>query len=278
MSKLLSASFIRLRKSIYFWLCIIAISAISVITMLNGCRQATSDAMSMLNYSLDHYYFNLAPMLGIFWTVFSSLYIGTEYSDGVIRNKLIVGRTRTSVYLSNLIVTSAAALIMTAVWLISGLCGIPVLGIWKMPVNELLICLLAYCLTCVALSSLLTACQMSLSNKAVSAVLSVLFVLGLIVCASLLYNTLCEPEMISGVVMTAENGLQMSEPSPNPAYVGGIKRSVYNTLLNILPTGQQILIADQEITNPVIMMLSSVILTVISTLCGIAAFCKKDIK
>lgn len=278
MSKLLSAGFIRLRKSIYFRLCIIAISAITVMTMLHGCRQALSDTASILNYSLDRYYFNLAPTLGIFWAVFSSFFIGTEYSDGALRNKLIVGRTRASVYLSNLIVTSAATLIMTAVWLISGLCGIPVLGIWKMPANELLISILTYFFTCVALSSLLTAFQMSLSNKAVSAVLSVLFYLCLIICASFLYNSLCEPEMISGVVMNADNGIQMSEPLPNPSYVGGIKRDVYSILLNILPTGQQILFADQAIINPVANMLSSVILTVISTLCGIAAFCKKDIK
>ncbi|MGY3662454.1 MAG: hypothetical protein ACXAHE_00930 [Roseburia sp. 1XD42-69] len=46
------------------------------------------------------------------------MFLGTDYSDGTIRNKLTVGHTRTNIYLANLIVTFAAGLLIMCVWFI----------------------------------------------------------------------------------------------------------------------------------------------------------------
>ena len=60
MSRLLSAGFSRLKRDKVLWIGMFIMLIYSVICMLNGCRQATSDVMSEYQYSLDHYYFNYA--------------------------------------------------------------------------------------------------------------------------------------------------------------------------------------------------------------------------
>ena len=74
----------------------LTILACSIVNMRSGCRQATLD-MSEFNYTLDHFYFAGMPFIGIFIAAFIGLLLGTEYSDGTMRNKLIVGHTRTNV-------------------------------------------------------------------------------------------------------------------------------------------------------------------------------------
>ena len=67
----------------------------------------------------------LTASLGLlgFFSVFTPLFLGTEYSDGAIRNKLISGKTRTQIYLSSLAAILTALLIMTAAWAAGALLG-----------------------------------------------------------------------------------------------------------------------------------------------------------
>lgn len=96
MRKLMSANLSRLWKDKIFWIGMLTILACSIVNMRSGCRQATLD-MSEFNYTLDHFYFAGMPFIGIFIAAFIGLLLGTEYSDGTMRNKLIVGHTRTNV-------------------------------------------------------------------------------------------------------------------------------------------------------------------------------------
>lgn len=47
----------------------------------------------------------MPAMIILFVIFFTSLFIGTDYNEGTIRNKVIVGKKRSYIYLSNLIVT-----------------------------------------------------------------------------------------------------------------------------------------------------------------------------
>ena len=276
MPKLLSANCMRLRHAKTFYIALLAVLLVSMGIVLNGCRQAAANQYGDF-YILDRYYFNLAPMLGVFWAAFSSIFLGTEYSDGTIRNKLIVGHSRSAVYLSNLLVSTAATLAMTTAWLLGGLVGIPFLGLWEMTWGELFAGIGIYVLSAVAMTAILTALQMGVTNKAVSAVLSILLVLVLILCASLLYNALNEPEMSSEMIVTA-GGVEIGEPSPNPLYIGGAQRRFYEALMQILPTGQQILIADQAVPSPGLMLAASVGITLAASLGGYWLFRRKNLK
>ena len=276
MCKLLSANFSRLRKDKIFRLCMGAMLIYSVVYMLNGCRQATADS-SEYHYSIDAYYFHFAIIIGAFCAVFGSMFLGTEYSDGTIRNKIVAGHTRTSIYIANLLTLFIATLLMTLIWLIGALVAIPTLGVWKMGIPNLLGYLSIAMMFEAAFSAIFTFVCMQSTNKAITVVVSMLLFLGLLVFASMVYDGLNQPEMTSGVQITA-NGMEMSESFPNPNYVSGAMRKIYDFILDFLPTGQGIKMWRLEIGNAVRMFISSVVITISTTLGGIFIFKRKDLR
>lgn len=276
MCKLLSANFSRLWKDKIFWLCMGTMLIYSVVYMLNGCRQATVD-LSEYNYSIDNYYFHFAVIIGAFCALFSSMFLGTEYSDGTIRNKIVVGHTREDIYIANLLTVFTGTLLMMLVWLTGALVAIPSLGVWKMGIPNLLAYLFIAAMFEAALSAIFTFVCMQSTNKAITVVVSMLLFLGLLVFASMMYSGLSEPEMTSGVQITAD-GMQMGEPTPNPKYVSGVKRKIYEFVVDFLPTGQGLQMWQLEISNFVRMIISSISISVLTTVVGIFIFKRKNLK
>ncbi len=276
MNKLLRSNFSRLWKNKLFWLCTGAMLVYSIVYMLNGCRQAVTD-MSEYQYGLDQYYFHFALWIGFLCTLFSSMFFGTEYSDGTIRNKIIVGHTRADIYMSSLVTTFTATLLIMSAWLVGALIAVPTLGFWKMGILHLLEYLLIAVMLVLVFSAICTVVNMLSSNKAITVVISILLFLGLTIFANMIYNSLSEPEMASGVIITA-NGMEMSEPTPNPNYISGVTREIYDFIVDFLPTGQGLRMWQLEISNPIRMLLSSVFITILTTVGGIFAFKRKDIK
>ena len=278
MSKLLRSNFSRLWKDKIFWLCMGGMLIYAVAYMLNASQKPISPVTGEA-YTLEHYYFMFLPYVGFFFAVITSMFLGTEYSDGTMRNKLIAGHTRTNVYLANLIVTFAAALLIICVWFIGALVGVPVLGFFAFsPVK-----LTGYFLICVLLaaaySAINTFIAMLSSNKTATVLISIVLLICLIVCATTIYNALEEPETISSMSGLTISGAApiVGEEVPNPHYIGGSLRSIFALLLDILPTGQSVSLAFLEM-RPITMMLSSVAVTVSVTALGIILFCKKDLK
>lgn len=279
MRKLLSANFSRLWKDKIFWLCMGAMLIYSVVYMLNGSRQATID-LAEYNYSIDKYYFHFALVIGAFCALFSSMFLGTEYSDGTIRNKIVIGHTRINIYIADLITSFTATLLIMLVWLMGALVAIPALGVWEMGIPNLLAYLFIAVMFEAALSAIFTFICMQSTNKAMTVMISILLFLGLLVFASMTDNALNEPEMTSGVQITA-NGMEMSEPAPNPNYVSGVTRTIYEWIVDFLPTGQGLQMWQLKIGNAarmVRMLVSSVAITVLTTLGGIFLFKRKDLK
>lgn len=276
--KLLNANFARLWRSWVFWLAFFGMLALSVFSMFGGCRRYALDQMLGRGASLDYYYFELMPVLGLFSAVFTGLFLGTEYADGAMRNKLVVGHSRTNIYFANLITCSISSLLFLAALLLGGLVGIPTFGLWKMAPEELACYLLLAVLSALAISAVFTAVGMAFSsNRAVGAVIAILLFLGLMYCASMVYSSLSQPEMYSGMHITAE-GLQVGDPEPNPSYIGGTVRTVYEFLLDLLPTGQGMQMANLEAANPLRMALCSAGIFAAAALCGGLLFHRKDLK
>lgn len=94
---------------------------------------------------------------------------------------------------------------------------------------------------------------------------------------SVIYNALCEPEFASAAVMTV-NGFEIGEPLPNPSYVSGALRDVYQFAVDALPTGEAILLANQELARPVLSLCASAALTLLVSAAGIALFRWKNLK
>lgn len=277
MNKLISANFARLKKDKIFWISITVILICSVAGMLNGCRQANVMEESGYMVSLDSYYFNFAPAIGLFCAIFIALFLGTEYSDGTIRNKLAVGHTRTHIYLSNFVVCFVACLAFVAVWLIGGLVGIPFLGVWEIGAGGFFLFVLIAVLFTAALAGIFTLLSALSTNRAITVVITIICFLGLLVLASIIYNRLCESEFLSGMVITAE-GMEMRDPTPNPNYISGSLRTFFEWVLDLLPTGHGILMANVETAHPIRQIILSMLIAFGSIVSGIFLFQKKDIK
>lgn len=277
MRKLLSANFSRLWKDKAFWICIIAMLLLTVACMLNGSRQAILLKQEGYIVELDNYYFMLAPVPGLFQAVFISLFLGTEYSDGSIRNKLIVGHTRTNIYLANMVVCFTAGLCILAAWLIGGLIGIPFFGAWKIGAQGAAAFVLIAVFFSAAFTGIFTILGTLSTNKAATAVAAILLWLGLLILASMAYSRLCEPEFASGVMMTV-NGMETLDAAPNPDYVSGAFRTFLEWVVNILPTGQSILMSNMDLSHPVQDIICSTLIALGTTLGGILAFRRKDLK
>ena len=131
MLKLLSANRIRLQKSKFFWIGLFATIGYSVFLLLMNYIEKISyigNSIVQINYYL------LSPLsiISFFCPIFSGIFIGTEYSDGTMRNRLIVGHTRKNIYLANFITICLANVFITIISsVIVSLLGIGMFG-WHM--------------------------------------------------------------------------------------------------------------------------------------------------
>ncbi len=279
MSKLYSANMSRIFKSGIFLLCIAAMLIFTLFQIKNGIDYLESERKPI---SLEDCYFNDGPFFTLFFSVFIPMFMGKEYSFGTIRSKLTVGHTRGTVYLAYFLSCLTGVGILLAVWFLAGLTGIPKLGLWQADAVTIISQFLITILYSAALTAIFTFFSMMITSRSVSAVFQIFMALGMIVLASMCYNTLCEPEFSREVVFI-NNAMTLAEPKPNPYYISGIQRTIYIDLVNILPPGQGILMLHDETANdvpnmPILQMVSSIAATFIFTIAGMFIFKKKDIK
>lgn len=70
----------------------------------------------------------------------------------------------------------------------------------------------------------------------------------------------------------------VGEPTPNPYYISGIQREIYEFVVDFLPTGQSSSLQNIKIGHPVRMLLSSLGITAAFTFGGLKLFQRKDLK
>ncbi len=275
MKRLFHANLVRLLRDKVFWLSNGILLIYTVVYMLNACRQERSGLVG--THFLEDYYFQFTIFIGLFTAVFTTLYLSTEYSDGIMRNKIIGGHTRRNIYLSNLTLSFLASIFMTFMGLLGGLVGIPTFGVWKINGFSMFCRILILILFLLAFCAIFTFISMLLPNKSVSAVITILTFFGLLLMASMMMNKLDQPAMISDTILTVD-GIQFSDPMPNPKYVEGKIRDILDFAIDLLPSGQGARFSINEVNYPVRMMLSSAFISVFVTALGMFFFEKKDLK
>ena len=226
MNKLLASNFSRLWKNKVFWIGTAILFLWSTLMLISGHHAALAEP----EYPrfLDDFFFQYGPVMGIFGAVFTSLFLGTDYSDGTIRNKIMIGHSRQSIYLSNLIVSTVAGMIMNAAWILSMLTvGISLFGWFTSSVTTILMYQFIAVLMIAAFASIFTFISMLNQNKASSAVITLLTFLVLLFLASYCNNRLNEPEMYSAAAVVTSNGLELADPTQNPDYIRGSVRKVF---------------------------------------------------
>ena len=277
MRKLLSANFSRLWKSKVFWLSTAAMFIISIVNILNSARVYQSLAADGFFKPLEYFYFQFAPYIAAIMGLFISLFLGTEHSDGTLRNKLIVGHSRTNVFMANFIVCLVGCLAITAAWLIGGLPGLFLIGPFEMGFSGFA----AYCLIAIGFTAAFTAIFVwvatSSTNKALTVVFTIILFAVMVMIGSGVYERLSEPEFNSGMAFVDGEFVDLGE-TPNPLYISGVFRIVLEWLRDLMPMSQAINMALSPIEHPMRVIIGSALTSVIITALGVVSFRRKALR
>lgn len=252
MSKLLRTNFIRLWKDKIFWIGIAVMMCSSLYKTISILIAHSEPG----DVALSNVFFKYTTYILILGCVFCSLYIGTEYSDGTIRNKLIMGHNRQNIYCANLIVCIIANLSMCLAYIAPSLIGLS-LGFCTSITDTLLGLLCSFVLVC-SVTSLFTMIAMLSKRKTVAAVICIVLSFLLLLYAYEIRNEVC---------MAWQNGEEMP---------------FYEFLYSFLPSCQAIQLADEpemfNTTSPILRILYALILFVLTTGIGLFSFKKKDLE
>lgn len=274
MTNLLRANFSRLKRDGMFWSCVLTVLACSIGFMILWCLE---NAERGTLTDLDEFYFRFSAATGFFYAMFTCLFLSVEYGEGTIRNKLVVGHTRREVYLSHFITVFAASLCMAAAWLIGGLAGVPFLGFLTIGPVKTALCFAIIVGFTAAFSAIYTFIGMLNGRRSATVItIAVWFILFLV--SSFFENALHEPETITQALVSTDGGVPAAITEPNPYYISGIQREIYEFVVDFLPTGQSSSLQNINIDHPLRMLLSSLGITAAFTLGGLRLFERKDLK
>lgn len=281
MLKLLHANFYRLKKNkVFIGIIIITIIASFVIIFNTYQGNITNEKYNMQKTPIDRTYTIYINVISFLIAVFVSIFVGSDYDNGTIRNKIIVGHSRKNIYLSNLIVSIVVCLVLEIIYLtIISIVGIPLIGKIQMNIFDFLYIILDMILLIIVFSSIFNFISMICSNVTLSTVGSLLLILIMYVfCMS-----------ISGIAYSTkelkiqdfdENGNLVTKYLEDENYPGDFKKNLCKTIINILPTGQAMELSEVniDINEIKIYPLYSLGVILIINILGIYMFNKKELK
>lgn len=274
MAKLLQSNFARLWKSKPFWVCAILTLALAV---LNSIELVPDDTSWM--YATGKMIVNGGSNSMIFAAIFAALYLGTDYACGTIRNKLAVGHSRANVYFASLITVTSGALLIGAIYTIPAVFKAIVWGKeLGVPIGEFLLYIAILVCAMIALSAIFTLLGMLITEKALTTTFTIVLVMVLILGSAVLMEFLNQPKEISNLEMTVD-GITVTDPEPNPMYIGeGLKRDIMTAIIDVLPGGQIMRLETGDFHNPELYPLYSFGVIAVTTAAGMLIFRRKDLK
>lgn len=276
MTRLLRANFFRLWTGKLFWICFALTAGDGLLRFFlsyygNGGRVERLGGMLVAG----------GADIMFIASIFSVLYLGTEYSNGTLRNKLIVGRRRTEIYFANLLTVLIVTFIYAAEdWLVTLAAGLITDSKFGMSADEFMMCTAVYVCAFVALCAVNVLIGILITVKSSAVVVTLVLMLGTIMISETIISYLRIPQYVSYWEMTETGTVQqVITEEENPAYIRGTQRIVYTFLNNIIPCGPVCWIEDGKLpedgeTLPLYSLGSAAALTAV----GAAVFRKKDLK
>lgn len=274
MTKLIRADLARMFKTKPFWIC----GAICVVSVFGNFLLRYFYADELVQF-LGNCAFVGSFYITEFAAVFSALFLGADYSNGTIRNKMTVGHGRRSIYFSNLITSSICGLIYAAASrlpvLIFGLLAGSRLGMGGIEFAFKIVVMLT---STISVSSLFTLAGTLISSKSLNVVVTLAGVIALLFGSGIFLLMLGAPEYtFAGYIIEADGSIQPTEKL-NPFYLHGAMRVFIRAVCDVLPTGQIIQLELGNVHAPELMPLYSVVFTAAVSSVGTVVFRRKDLK
>lgn len=266
MINLINANFAKLFKSAVFKVSIAIMAFIPAFTVLANYA-ARGNKTTNINgiFNTGHMF------IGFVIPVLVTLFLGQDYSDNTIRNKLAAGHTRLSIYLSDLIVSFCGGVILQLACIISGcVFALPLYGKFSEPLDEIIkIQLLGLCLIAVY-TALTTFITMIITNKTYAVVVSIMTAMTLFMAGMGAYQYVTERKMLEAKITAKATDTQTTEMNENKlAYI------IYETV----PSSQACILSEGSVPKNSIKIVGyDMLSTTTFTLLGILLYRKKDIK
>ena len=204
--------------------------------------------------------------------------LGIPSDDGTIRNKIIVGQKRETIYLSNMVTCSIIAITMCIVFFVPYLSvGIPLLGFFVADMKMIVMIGITVLVLSVTFASLFTLVAMLSQNKAIIAVACILFSFGLLFAGAMCNRMLDAPKTIPAYSI-GENGENTAQEMENPKYLDGTKREIVQFIYDVNPGGQAIQCSTMQVVNLTRLPIYSLVIVILTTGAGVWIFKKKDLK
>ncbi|MGN0549583.1 MAG: ABC transporter permease subunit [Acutalibacteraceae bacterium] len=280
MKNLLSAEFLRLFKNkLFLFLSTASFAFGAFIQVYVYIGAKASDTVPKIDMGL----FAVGMVIGFVGAIFVSLFVGTEYSDGTLRNKMINGKSRTSIYFSKYIVCCAAMVAFFAFYYAGSLIfGFILCKEFISKASSLIIIALMLCLASFSYVAVFLAVAMNCGKKSASAVTALVAAMVLFFTSVMTMSRLSEPEFYDKYAYIDEAGNIVEEDAkPNPNYLRGTKRKIYEFINDANPTGQCVqlsgAIGDEGSEYKKEFPIYSCGLILIGTAVGLIIFKKKDI-
>ncbi len=252
MTRLLSANLRRLKINIPFYVFSFIILAVSIFFTSKGYLLMFGDYMSAESAIML-----VSAVPAGLNTLFISFFIGREYSDKTIRNKIVVGYTKGEIYGAALLTTSLVTIFWVVLWFIGSISGTALTG-GEYSMESLVVKALVVLFFNLAFSSALTAMCMTIHSRALCIVL----------------NTQIPPYLITFILVNVS--LLETHGSFKP-----VIKEIMTFIINLIPMGQWFFMSVDtgEILYPKpVLMLLSVGIAVLFTAVGSGLFKKKELK
>ena len=238
MSKLLHSGIRRYIRSYVFWICVIATTALGMF----------SSYSSRLNEFDDMYIMTEFLIFG----VVISWFVGREKDEGVVRNKVIAGHTKGSIFLSELILAVCVCVFLFLIYAVA-------FAIFNGYVFEVLSIgyivkiFVGFLLINISIATIMVVITCLIPRRAISGIINLLLVFAMVMVAYELNSQLDIPEYyrtreMKEVVYTDENGNKYTvweddytdKYELNPQYLRGTTRKIFEIFRAVLPYGQVI--------------------------------------
>lgn len=276
MRKLLRANWIRLWQDKVFRLSgLVMLLVGAALPLIHWIDNRNNGA----GWTPDATFFTYVFLVPVLLSLLTALYIGSEYSDGTLRNKIIVGHRRSDIYLANLIVGTGAGVLLCLAYMIPHtLLGLALLG--RPETEPAALCLYAGLSVglIVAFAALFTLIAMLCQNRAYATAGCLLLTFALLFAGVHIVSALNEPEYYQAYSYT-ENGVTVSEEEMrNPNYLSGTKRQIYEFLHDFTPGGQVLQVSGMKTEHAARLALYDAIILLAAACAGLVCFRRKNLR
>lgn len=159
-------------------------------------------------FVISYFYVRLPLVIGLF----SGLFIGRDYSDGFIRNKITAGHSRAQIYFSTLLTQLTVNVILAVTYILGGIIAIAV-SPFELNLNggEMLVRAFTLMLSLAVLTTIFTAIALNIKAKALVIVISALFVMVMSPISGVIANYSYDTKLIDNYIDACEEKIEEME-------------------------------------------------------------------